>query len=124
MDFKKLVVPFLILVTLAMSSCYYDNEEELYAEYYASQTCDTVSVSYNTSIRPIIESTCNTSGCHVPGGTGIGIFTNYAGVKDKVDNGSMFERVIVQRNMPPNTNLNDCQINLVRAWINQGALDN
>lgn len=124
MEFKNLTIPVLVLITLAMSSCYYDNEEELYAEYYASQTCDTVSVSYNDMIRPIIESTCNTTGCHVAGGTGNGIFTNYAGLKAKVDNGSVYDRVVVQRNMPPNTRLNDCQINLIDAWINQGALEN
>lgn len=112
------------LMLFAMSSCYYDNEEELYAEYYASQTCDTVSVSYDATIRPIIESTCNTSGCHVAGGTGNGIFTNYAGLKAKVDNGSLIDRVVDQRNMPPTTSLNDCQIKLISAWVSQGALEN
>ncbi|MEX0810666.1 MAG: hypothetical protein WD048_00530 [Chitinophagales bacterium] len=114
----------IILTAMIYSGCYYDNEEELYEEYYASQTCDTVAVSYDESIRPIIESSCNLSGCHIAGGDGNGIFTNYAGVKAKVDNGSMMNRVVDVRTMPPNTQLNSCQISLVKAWIDQGALNN
>lgn len=112
------------LFLFGLSSCYYDNEEELYEEYYASQTCDTIAVSYDESIKPIIESSCNDAACHVPGGTGNGLFVNYAGVKDKVDNGSMRERVVELRNMPPNEPLNACQISLFKAWLDQGAQNN
>lgn len=110
--------------TIFFSGCYYDNEEELYENYYASQTCDTVAVSYDKTIRPIIESTCSITSCHVAGGTGNGIFGSYAGVKEKVDNGSFRERVVNLQNMPPNVPLNSCQIKLIEAWLDQGSLNN
>jgi hypothetical protein len=104
---------------LGLSSCYYDNEEDLYGI-----TCDTTAVSYSADIWPIIETNCQT-GCHAPGGSAIGhIFTDHASVLAKVTNGSMMNRVVELRNMPPSGVLTDCQVNRMRAWILQGALDN
>ena len=40
------------------SSCYYDNNEEL----YGTINCDTVDISYTADILPILENACLT--CH------------------------------------------------------------
>ncbi len=108
---------------LMLSSCYYDNEEELYEYYNLQNTCDTSVVSFATDIMPMIQGNC-VSGCHVAGGTGVGIFENYAEVKAKVDNGSMNNRVVVVRDMPPANALTDCQILQMQAWILNGAPNN
>lgn len=110
---------------LLFSSCYYDNEEELYEYYNQANPCDTAAISFANDIMPMIQGNC-VSGCHVPGGTaqGAGIFENYAEVKAKVDNGSMNNRVVVQRTMPPSGALTDCQIAQLQAWILNGAPNN
>ncbi|MFM1876521.1 MAG: hypothetical protein RL266_2258 [Bacteroidota bacterium] len=113
----------LLLGVLMLSSCYYDNEEELYEYYNQQNQCDTSAVSFANDIMPMIQGNCVT-GCHVAGGTGLGIFENYAEVKAKVDNGSMNNRVVVQRNMPPSGALTECQILQMRAWILNGAPNN
>lgn len=113
----------LLLGMLMLSSCYYDNEEELYEYYNQSNPCDTTAVSFADDIMPMIQGNCIT-GCHVAGGTGSGIFENYAEVKAKVDNGSMNNRVVVQRNMPPSGALTECQILQMQAWILNGAPNN
>lgn len=113
----------LLLGMLMLSSCYYDNEEELYEYYNQSNPCDTTAVSFADDIMPMIQGNCIT-GCHVAGGTGSGIFENYAEVKAKVDNGSMNNRVVVQRNMPPSGVLTECQILQMQAWILNGAPNN
>lgn len=100
---------------LMFSSCYYDNEEELYEYYNQSNPCDTAAVSFANDIMPMIQGNCVT-GCHVAGGTGNGIFENYAEVKAKVDNGSMQQRVVITQDMPPGTSLTDCQISQMEAW--------
>jgi hypothetical protein len=58
---KKIHILFFLfsILALGLSSCYYDNEEELYP---AVITCDTISVSYSSSVAPILTSSCN--GCH------------------------------------------------------------
>ena len=108
---------------LMFSSCYYDNEEELYEYYNAQNTCDTTAVSFSNDIMPMIQGNCIT-GCHVAGGSGSGIFENYAEIKAKVDNGSMNNRVVVQRTMPPGGSLTECQILQLQAWILKGAPNN
>jgi hypothetical protein len=114
-------LPFLLFIAslLGLSACYYDNEEDLYGT-----GCDTTAVSYAADIWPLIETNCQT-GCHAPGGSAIGhIFTDHVSVMAKVINGSMKNRVVVQRDMPPGTVLTDCQVQKVEAWMLQGALDN
>ncbi|MCF8277348.1 MAG: hypothetical protein K9J17_11505 [Flavobacteriales bacterium] len=106
-----------------LSSCYYDNEEQLYEYYNANNTCDTSAVSFATDIMPMIQGNC-VSGCHVAGGSGNGIFENYAEVKAKVDNGSMLQRVVVVKDMPTGTPLTSCQVNQMQAWILNGAPNN
>lgn len=114
----------LALMTMALTGCYYDNEEELYQYYYENNQCDTANVTFADDIFPIIQGNCAISGCHIAGGAGNGIFENHAGVKAKVDNGSFFTRVIDQRDMPPGAPLNDCQIEKLTAWLNAGAPNN
>lgn len=113
----------LVCIALFSQSCYYDNEEELYEHYNNLNPCDTAVVSFSSDIFPLIEGNCVT-GCHIAGGTGNGIFENHASVKDKVDNGAMLQRVVVEQNMPPGGGLTQCQIDQMEAWILNGAPNN
>lgn len=110
----------ILSLILSFSSCYYDDEETLYGNI----SCETSSVSFSKDIKPIIATNCAISGCHVQGGAGSGIFENYTQIKDKVDNGSLKNRVIVQKDMPPSKPLTNCQIQYIEQWINDGALNN
>ena len=122
MKLKKYPHIIFLLITASLTGCYYDKEEELYP--MSQQECDTTNISYSTDIEPIIANNCATSGCHQAGGNGNGIFTNYAGLKAKVDNGSLHNRVVVVRDMPPNSSLPECQVDKIDAWINAGAPNN
>jgi hypothetical protein len=115
---ESLALAGVVCTLLGLSSCYYDNEEELYGT-----DCDTTAVSYANDIWPIINGNCQT-GCHGPGGSGNGIFTDHASVLAKVTNGSMLARVVEQQNMPPNGELTACQVEKFRAWILNGAPNN
>jgi hypothetical protein len=109
-----------IVFVISLSGCYYDKEDLL----YGNDDCQVDAVSYSMDIEPIINNSCATSGCHVQGGSGNGIFDAYAGVKAKVDNGSFRQRVIADRDMPPGTPLTNCQIKYIEEWLNQGAPNN
>ena len=109
---------------LMFSSCYRDNEEDLYKNYYSQDQCDTSNISFANDIMPIIQGNCATTGCHVQGGAGPGIFVNYNGVMDKVNSGTFEKRVLIDKNMPPAAPLSACQQTLIQAWLNAGAPNN
>jgi hypothetical protein len=101
---------------LVFSSCYYDVEETLYPGF-----CNTQQVTYEGVIKPLVELRCNAPACHVPGGDGEGDFSTYAGLKAKVDDGSVEEQVIVLGEMPPSGGLSSCEMDQLQIWINDGA---
>lgn len=89
--------------------------------------CDTTNVKYSTHILPLMQNNCQ--GCHsgsAPDG-GINLIT-YAGVKAVADNGKLFGAISHLNGysaMPKNgIKLTDCQINIVKIWINQGSINN
>ena len=131
MSFKITTFFLSILLSVSLSSCYYDTEEELYPDS-GSIVCDTISVSYATDIVPIMNSKCSTPGCHagVNAAAGIALET-YVGVKEYLDaDKARFLSSITwdgnASNMPKGASakISDCNINTIRAWINAGYPNN
>jgi uncharacterized membrane protein len=129
---SKIPTLFLTLaVSVSLTSCYYDTEEELYPDS-GSVVCDTTSVSYTTDIVPIMNSKCSYSGCHAGANAAAGIpLETYAGVKEYLDaDKARFISSIIwdgnASNMPKgaSTKMIDCNINTIRAWINAGYPNN
>ena len=106
-----------LIVCVFSAGCYYDNEEEL----YPGTACDTTNITYNSHVKAIMSSSCAYTGCHVAGGPAPGILDNYAGVKEKVDDGTFFTRTLDVKNMPPAGPLSDCNLAILAAWIDGGA---
>lgn len=106
------LVSFLVLLSF-LSSCYYDVEEVLYA---GGANCDTTQVDFQTTIIPIIETNCATSGCHVSG-TGRKILTTDQGILDIAHDGRLEDRVIKRRDMPPVEPLSICEITYIKMWL-------
>lgn len=108
----------LILFISTIYSCYNDNEEELYGPV----SCDVSAITYTADVSPIINAYC--VACHTSGGTAPGDFTNFNELKAKVDNGTFENRVLIQKNMPPNGQLTDCELEILQTWLDNGALNN
>jgi len=111
------------LIILGITSCYYDNEMELYPQ---TIECDTTNVTYSATIAPIMSSNCN--GCH--GGSaplGNVITDTYDGVKQIADDGRL--RGVVNHEsgyvpMPKDRpKLNDCDLTKIGKWLDNGALN-
>lgn len=85
------------------------------------EECDTEDVTYTSHIRLIVNTNCAISGCHVTGGQGNGSFETYEGIKAKVDNGALRQRVLVEKSMPPTGSLSDCELDQIEAWIDAGG---
>lgn len=109
-----------------LSSCFYDNEEDLYG---TSNFCDTTNVSYSNEVATILDNNCLT--CHSTAaanalGAGI-VLDSYDGVLPFASGGTLYDVINatdVTRVMPPSGKMADCNIEQIKAWIDAGALDN
>jgi ribosomal protein S16 len=92
-----------------------------------SASCDSVNVTYSSTIKSIISAKCQ--GCHSSTAPANGYdFTQYAVVKARVTDGKLWGAINHLPGyfpMPKNGNkLSDCEIAQVRRWINAGAPNN
>jgi len=104
-------------------ACEYDNEEDLF-KTTQSQVVIPDTVTYQLDVKPIIQSNCAIPSCHISGGNGNGIFETYDGLKKKVDNGAFKRRVIDRMNMPASGPLPPNEIDILKQWLDEGALNN
>ena len=114
-------------------SCTKNNTEEL-SKIDEGGITVTDTISYATDIKPLMVTYCygvDGQGCHISATTtsANGNFENYAGLKAKVDNGSINSRVFVAKNMPASystgpTQMTLADLNIFKAWVDQGAQDN
>ena len=106
-----------ISVVVLFSSCYNDNEEDIY-QYFAETTCDSVNITYSKHIKPLFDSRCKS--CH-----------NGADANCNLNNYENAHAYAIQ----PNTNLysyvsdgshknqilSDCEKKQLKMWIDTGA---
>ena len=116
-----MLLMLIVATALSVPSCYYDNEEDL----YGGVTCDTVAVSYTSDIVPILSNSCY--GCHDASSYTISgsQFDNYNLIKTLVSDGKLVNRTNDASNpMPPTELMDDCNRNLIKAWVAAGAPNN
>ena len=121
---KKVV--FIFCVISSLTSCYYDNEEDL----YGVSNCDIEAVSFADDILPIISDHC--SSCHSGSNPSADLtLVNYSQIMESgldTSNDGMISRIERLEGepglMPTNYRLEQCQINKIKAWVEQGALNN
>ena len=113
----------MIMIFVTVSSCYYDNEDDL----YPSVDCNLEDTSYSTAVLPIIESNCYT--CHDQAGNfGNITLEGYDALKTYVDNGQLLGAIRHEAGfspMPKNkAQLLECEIEKIVAWVEDGAPNN
>ena len=123
---NKYIIP-VCLILLFLSSCYYDNEEELYPSISGLQ-CDTSDVSYVNDIKPIIIGHCYY--CHDNEHAalyGDHVFLeDYDDLMQAVEDGSFYGSVSYSGDfvtMPEDYQLDSCDLKKIDAWIKRGAKD-
>ncbi|MFK8057649.1 MAG: hypothetical protein AB8F78_16100 [Saprospiraceae bacterium] len=123
-----LLASLLLLGSLVTTqSCSYDVEDELYPIVIAPGGCDTIGVTYQGSIVPLLDQNCNN--CH---GTGIGLgnvfLEPYAEVLPYVTNERLICTILQEGGcspMPKNgPKLATCEIASIQKWISDGAPNN
>lgn len=111
------------IVTAFFTSCTNDKIPK------PASVCDTMTVSYLTMIKPIVDTKCAISSCHVSGSNGNGFdFSTYSGLKAEVLNNNLQGRVVEGNPtyMPPSPSppLSQEEKQKFDCWIKAGGLQN
>ena len=116
----------IILLALIISACFYDNKEDLYQNIQPVECMD-LSSKYTADIVPILNEHCIR--CHRNGRQDGNVnLEGYQNVKVFVDDGSLYGTTNHDNGYSPmptsGIKIPYCQIEQVRLWIEQGALNN
>jgi hypothetical protein len=91
-----------------------------------NSTIDTTTITFSKTIQPLLETNC--VGCHKTGSSSGGVLLdNYSNVKIYVTNNKIWNVMNYVKGyspMPPSEKLNDCQLLVMKKWIDNGALNN
>jgi hypothetical protein len=127
---KKLIMVAGLL--LILGSCYNDKYDKLYP-INTTVTCDTTTIGFAHDIMPILNASCNISGgCHDAAGypTSGYNFTTYDGIQGIATTAILIGDINWTpgshfHNMPDNgVKLDQCTIDKITRWVNQGAQNN
>lgn len=118
------------LSLVLLSSCYYNSEEYLYGKPGDSNCPDSTIITYSGGVQPILSKYCYT--CHSNSnassmGSGVKL-QDYADVKARASNGSLLGTITHSSGYPPmpqgGRKLEDCNILIIRKWVEAGSLNN
>lgn len=129
---KNLVVSCTFLIGLAVSSC--THLPLGFGDVIISENCSADTAYFVNEAFPIIQSNCAKSGCHdaITHEEGINLSSwddIYYGETVKPGNADDSKMIKVlyesgEEKMPPDNDLTETQIDILKLWINQGALNN
>ena len=111
------------LLSLIFSSCYYDNEDDLYP-FDPSQSCDTMNITYSNTVKVVLDNSCVS--CHQTSNPSGGVLLDsYNEVKVVADNGRLWGSINHEDGFSPmpqgGTKLSACELLKIKAWINEGS---
>lgn len=117
LEYKENMKKVLLLgvVAFALSSCYYDNKEDLYPE--DPNACKTEELTYDGDTKAIFSQSCATTGCHISGGEDPALET-YSQVAQNID--KIEKRALIEKTMPPAGPLSSCSQSQLTQWIADG----
>lgn len=113
---KKLHIPIVLVcfvIALTGVSCKKNSTTNTTTKVAYTPTCSTTK-SFSTDVFPLIQSNCNTAGCHSN-------LSNYSQIKSL--SGSIRSDV-VNGTMPRGSSLSSSQKDIIVCWIDAGAPNN
>jgi uncharacterized membrane protein len=106
---------FILLISILLSACLTNVEEEIIDDGGFSP-CETI--TYTLSVKPIIENNCVQ--CHSSGGNFPNL-TTYNGISA---NASIVKAEVSSRRMPQGSSITNDEIQAIKCWVDNGALNN
>lgn len=111
----------LFLIQMSQSSC--TNDKLVDPSTVNNPACDTIQVTYDLQIKPIIDNSCAYAGCHVQG-FGSGDYSNYDVMTPHLSDNKFKKRVIDIMDMPEGGMLTPEEFALVECWASKGYPEN
>lgn len=116
MNKSKFLFFLFIAGLVAFTSCKKDDE--------SNNDIDCSTVTYSTTIAPILQNSCTTAGCHNAGSPN-GSYITYADLETVAKDGTMEQRVLIDMTMPKaGAPLTQTQLDQFQCWLDAGAPDN
>lgn len=123
-----------ILLIGGLGSCVHDPQLPETSKNFTNIPCNSDTVYFDNDILPLLKAGCAFSGCHDERvGKGGVILSDYANVFKEVRSGdadnselytSLFKSGEERMPPPPHDAFSDEEKNLIKKWIDQGALHN
>jgi hypothetical protein len=122
---KPIVFFIISFLTLTLSGCYYDIEEELYPNAAA---CDTSGVTYSGTVSVLLQNN-GCIGCHsASSAQGNVVLATYNDVKSNALNGKLLGAIKHSNGYSPmpkgGNKMKECDIRKIEIWINSGTPNN
>lgn len=112
----KKVIVFLAAGSVVITACTKSGTDSSF-----TPDCSTTR-SYAADVSPILQASCNTTGCHGSGShEGPGALVTYQQV---YNNRSAIRRSVVNGSMPQGSTLSAAEKNAIICWIDNGAANN
>ncbi len=116
-------IGWLAIISIVISSCYYDKMEGLYPGGIVNPCDSSLPATYSSSIEYIINLNCVS--CHSStNASGNVKLTSYQEVKSYAASGlllNVIERKSGYQPMPPSQALSACQIDKIKTWVQNGT---
>lgn len=125
---NKITISILtVAVIMAFSSCYYDKEDLLYNGAGAVCTDSAGTVSYAQKVVPLLQQYCYS--CHTGSfPSGNALMGTYAADKAMALNGKLYGTIAHSSGFSPMpkgmSKMTNCQIAVIKKWIDSGTLNN
>jgi len=114
-----------ILFVILCSSCYRDNEQQLYP---GTGSCDTTHVTYSATVVTLLQSN-GCLGCHSGAAPSGNIsLQGYTNVRTMAQNGKLYGVINHAAGFSPmpkgGSKINTCDISKIKVWIDAGNPNN
>jgi hypothetical protein len=116
-----LFIASLFLIQMSQSSC--SNDKLPDPATISNPACDSIQISYDSQIKPIIDNSCAFVGCH-NANSPFGDMTDYANMSFYLNDNFFKKRVVDIMDMPEGDMLSPEDFDLVECWVSKGYPEN
>lgn len=124
---SRLWWPSLLVLVALLPACTYNSAEELLSKNPPAPACDSVAVTFSTSVAPLLQQRCVS--CHNSSlSNGNVTLETHAQVQRVATNGRLVGVISHAPGYPAmpqgGPKLSDCEIARIRTWVRQGTPNN
>lgn len=115
---NKVKIFVLMGFIISISSCYNDNEEDIYIKFNAGVSCDTTNITYDKNMKTFFNAKC--ASCH-DGSQSACNLNNYNNAHNYAIQANSNLYTTVAGNSHKNCVLTACEDLQLKLWIENGA---